>query len=281
MSPHVRRHRIAELVARRGECSVVWLARRLGASDMTIRRDLRALAAAGQVVRTHGGAAAAPRVSFEFQFLRNRRHNESAKRAIARAAAGRVADGQVVMLDSGTTTLALAEELRSRRDLTVVTTSLPIASALQHCEHIRVLLLGGLVQRGAPDLAGPLTEANLEQLRADVAFIGADGIDRNGGVYNASLAVGRMLSKMAAAARRVYVVADSSKFGRTALVRFGRLAEWEALITDRGLSRAAETALKRAGVTVIRADGANGQATADSPTRGSGGRHRPAEESDS
>jgi DeoR/GlpR family transcriptional regulator of sugar metabolism len=132
---------------------------------------------------------------------------------------------------------------------------LPIASALQHCDAIRVLLLGGFLRQDAPDLCGELTEANLEDLRADVAFIGADGIDAKGNVYNASLTVGRMLRRMAGSATRVFVVADSSKIGRTALMRFGNLAEWDGLITDRGLSRSLTGALRRAKVQIIPADG--------------------------
>jgi len=231
------------------------LCARFGVSGMTIRRDLRALAAAGRVVRTHGGATPADRVTFEFGFLERMRRNQAAKQAIAAVAAGQVRDGQSVLLDSGTTTLALAEQLRGKKGLTVVTTSLPIASALQFCQEVQVLLLGGFVRRDAPDLTGALTEANLESLRADVAFIGADGIDLRGNVYNASLNVGRMLSKMAAAADRVFVVADSTKIGKTALTRFGNLAAWAGLITDSGLSRSAATALKRARVRVLKADG--------------------------
>ncbi len=251
LNAHTRQARIAELIAIEGECSVEFLARQLGVSGMTVRRDLSAMAAAGKVIRTHGGATAAERVSFEFQFLSRTRENREAKEAIATAAAGLVRDGQSVMLDSGTTTLALAGHLRGRKGITVITTSLPIASALQFCENVQVLLLGGLVQRGAPDLAGALTEANLETLRADVAFIGADGVDAKGNVYNNSLAVGRMLAKMAAAANRVYVVADSSKIGRTALSRFGNVAEWDGLVTDPGVDRTLASALEAAGVRLI------------------------------
>lgn len=251
MNLHSRQQRITELLADRGECSVAALARALGVSGMTVRRDLQAMAGAGKVIRTHGGATSAERVSFEFQFLSGMREHRAAKEAIATTAAELVKDGQSVMLDSGTTTLALARQLRAKKELTVITTSLPIASELQFCEHIQVLLLGGLVQRGAPDLAGPLTESNLESLHADVAFVGADGIDARGNIYNDSLAVGRMLSKMAASADRVFAVADSSKVGRKALTRFGRIAEWGGLITDGSLNRPTATALQRAGVRLI------------------------------
>ena len=218
---------------------------------MTIRRDLAILAEGGKVIRTHGGATVGEKVLFEFNFLQRAGVNESAKQQIAKTAAALVQDGQSVIMDSGTTTLALARQLRGHRGLTVITSSLPIAATLQHTPGVKVLLLGGFMRQDSPDLIGALTEANLESLRADLAFIGADGIDLAGRVYNASVEVGRMLAKMAAAAAATYVVADSSKIGRTALVRFGQLARWRGLVTNQGLSRAQATALRKAGVNLI------------------------------
>lgn len=253
MNASSRQNQVLELLSARGECSVDFLARRLQVSGMTIRRDLGDLAAAGRVIRTHGGAIPAQRVAFEFQFLIRSRQNQEAKLAIAAAAAELVRDGESVMLDSGTTTLALAACLKERKDLTVITTSLPILSELQFCPNVQVLLLGGLLRRGTPDLVGTLTEANLEHLRADVAFLGADAVDNLGHAYIGSIEVGRMLTRMAASAQRTYTLADSSKLGRTALIRFGNLGSWEGLITDEAIPRSIAGDLKRAGVRVIRA----------------------------
>ncbi len=253
MSQETRQKQICELIAERGECSIEELVERLAVSGMTVRRDLQVLAEAGKVIRTHGGAAMAERVSFEFEFLNRLRDNQLAKESIAVAAARQVNDGESVMLDSGTTTLELAKHLRGKQ-LTVVTSSLPIAAQLQYDQQIEVLLLGGRLRASSPDLAGALTESNLETLRADVAFLGADAIDRQGAVYQESPEVARMLTKMAASAGRVFVVADSSKLGKTALWRFGRLPDWAALITDSSADRATLASLKKAGVRVIKAD---------------------------
>ncbi len=249
-----RQKHIEHLLQTRGDCSVAALAGELGVSEMTIRRDLAALARDGRVIRTHGGAIPGEKVLFEFQFLERASRNDPAKQAIAATAARLVRSGQTVMMDSGTTTLALARSLRGLDRLTIMTTSLPIAAALQHARGLRVLLLGGFVQPDAPDLGGALTEANLEQLHADVAFIGADGIDLQGNVSNASPEVARMLGKMAAAATATYVVADSSKIGRPALMRFGNLARWRGLITDLAITPKHRTTLARAGVNLILAD---------------------------
>lgn len=251
MTPQIRHTRIMELITAQGEAQVAELAASLDVSEMTIRRDLDALALAGKVIRTHGGAALNGRVVFDFHFMRRTRENEEAKWQIAETAAGLVQDGQSILLDSGTTTLAVARALKSKKRLTVITTSLPIASELQSCGHIELVLLGGALRREAPDLIGPLTESSLEQLKADIAFIGADAVDNKGLVYNHSMPVARLLTRMGASARQVYVVADSTKIGQTALARFGALKAWNGLITDRRLQSARAAALKRAGCTLI------------------------------
>jgi DeoR/GlpR family transcriptional regulator of sugar metabolism len=252
MGQTTRQKAICELIAQRGECSIEELVERFRVSGMTVRRDLQALADQGKVIRTHGGAALADRISFEFEFLNRVRDNQPAKSAIAAAAAAQIKDGESVMLDSGTTTLELAKRLRGRQRLTVITSSLPIAAQLQYDNQIEVLLLGGRLRASSPDLAGALTESNLETLRADVAFLGADAIDCHGNVYQESPELARMLSKMAASAGRVFVVADGSKLGKTALWKFGRLTDWAALITDASADRSHLAALKKIGVRVVK-----------------------------
>ena len=201
-------------------------------------------------MRTHGGATPGSQVSFEFQFLRRSQEEAGAKQSIGAAAASLIHDGQSVLLDSGSTTLAIARELLTRQRLTVITTSLPIASILQRAPRVETLLLGGYVRRESPDLEGPLTEANLDYLRADIAFIGADGIDSEGNVYNASLGIARMLSKMVTSAGKIYVVADHTKLGRKALASYGNVASWAGLITDAPPDSPVAMQLQAAGVQV-------------------------------
>jgi DeoR/GlpR family transcriptional regulator of sugar metabolism len=248
-----RQEKIVALIGETGEGSIQELAELFKVSEMTIRRDLDFLAGQGRVIRTHGGAALAGRVSFEFDFLKRKKRNQKEKEAIARRAAELVRDGQSVMLDSGTTPLAVARALRGKKGVTVITTSLPIASELQYQEGLRILLLGGYLRPDAPDMEGALTESNLEQLRADIAFLGADGIDRKGNAYNTSLSVGRMLTKMAASAAEVYVVADQDKLDRTALTRYGNVAKWSGLITSRSADKPVLAALRRNGVQILSA----------------------------
>lgn len=248
---HSRQTRIQALLGQHGECSVEFLARECDVSGMTIRRDLEAMKKNGSLIRTHGGATPREKVLFEFQFLEKARVNGDAKRQIATAASRLIRNGQSVMMDSGTTTLAVAKELHNHKNLTLITTSLPIAAALQYLSGINVLLLGGFVRCDAADLCGALTETNLENLHADVVMIGADAIDLKGNIYNNSTEVARMLTRMTSTAPVVYVVADSSKIGHTALMRFGNISRWKGLITDNGISKKHATALRQSGVDLI------------------------------
>jgi DeoR family transcriptional regulator, fructose operon transcriptional repressor len=269
MMETTRHRQIQELLQARGGCSVEQLARELGVSAMTIRRDLQVLSEAGRVLRSHGGAAPVEQVMFQFQFVNRAKLHQKAKQQIARVAASWVKDGQSVMLDSGTTTLALAMQLRQRQRLTLITPSLAIASALQLSPGVQVLLLGGFVRRDYPDLVGIVTEMNLEHLKADWAFIGADGIDLQGNIYNASIEVCHMLSKMVASAKSAYIVSDSSKIGRTALMHFGNIKSCQGLITDPDISPLHLKQLEKIGVKVVLCHDLNSQPEPDtqSPIR--------------
>ncbi len=219
-----------------GECSVDLLADHFGVSGMTIRRDLQDLTDDGQVIRTHGGATAATRVSFEFRFLERARQQAEEKKQIAKTALSLISHGNTVMLDSSTTTLAIARQLKTLNNITVITGSLPIASELFGQENVTVLLLGGVLRQNTPDLMGAITDSNLENLRADVAFIGADAIDAQGNLYNVSAEIGCMLARMANAATRVYATADHTKLDRHELYRYANLKDWDGLICDEKIS---------------------------------------------
>lgn len=248
----INRHRqIEEWLNQNGECSVESLAQKFQVSEMTIRRDLMVLAKTGRIIRTHGGAMPGEKVLFEFQFLQRSLLNQDEKEEIAAVASQFVYEGQSVMMDSGTTTLALARRLCKKNNITIVTSSLPIAAVTQNCPGLRVLLLGGYLRMDSPDLFGVLTETNIQNLTADIAFIGADGIDLKGNIYNASPEVASMLTKMTMAAQQVYVIADHSKVGRTALVRFGNISKWNGLITDKGLTPSQAFAMRNSGIRLF------------------------------
>lgn len=251
MNQDARRAEIRKLVASRGECSVEQLADELGVSGMTVRRDLQALSEDGRLIRTHGGATLGERATFEFAFLDRVNKNREAKTAIARKAVDVLGDCRSVMLDGSTTTLAVARQLRGRSGLTVITTSLPAAAELQHEPGVDVLLTGGYIRSASPDLTGSLAEANLELLRAEIAFLGADAVDGHGNVFTNPPDNSAVLLRMIASAQRVYVVADHTKLGGSALRRFGELRKWAGLITDEACDPGFVDQLREQGIDVI------------------------------
>lgn len=244
-----RLERIIGLLAEAPEVTVAELAERFNVTPMTVRRDLEALEDEGRITRTHGGAVpAAPSVA-RFAFHERRQAMMAEKQAIARAAAQRVAPGMTVVLDTGTTTLELARLLSGVRGLRVLTTSLAIASALFAHEDMELILLGGTVNQGSPDLSGPLTEANLDTFRPDLAFIGADAADRHG-LYTGSQEIAGVSRAIIASADNKVLLADSSKFGRTAFVRFAEWTDIDGAVVDDRLDAAHRRLMTRAGVDV-------------------------------
>lgn len=219
------------------EVTIPEMAERFGVSEMTIRRDLDKLAKIGFVRRTHGGAVSTERMAFEFDFASKRQLNRSVKSRIAFKAAKIVEDGNRIILDTGTTTLELAHILKDRKSLTVITPSLAVASELQFSKGVQTILLGGAVRKGMPDLTGIVAEAVLEMFSADIAFQGADAIGFDGTLYTADMQVAAVDKKIRSRATRTYILADSSKLGRTDLVSHGSLNEVDCLITDDGISK--------------------------------------------
>jgi DeoR/GlpR family transcriptional regulator of sugar metabolism len=245
---------IRQELLRADEVSIEELAGRFLVSGMTIRRDLELLESRGDVIRTHGGGALAKRLTFEFSFREKQNRNSQQKLRIARQAAGHIKDGQVVILDTGTTTLEIARQLMGRRNVTVITTSLAIVSALQFAAGVRIVLLGGFLRGGSPDLHGPLTEQNVEMFRADIAFMGADAVDLDGNTYADDLQVVNLDRKMAANAAQVVVVADSSKFGSNGMCKIFSPQDYDSIICDAGLSKDMLRQLAKRGVQVEIAD---------------------------
>jgi len=246
-----RRAELSKLLSRGKRISISSQALRLGVHPMTIRRDLEALASEGLLVRCYGGAIPAQRITFEFAFDRRHQENLSQKKRIGAAAACSVLEGQTVILDTGTTTLQIARSLSSNgRRCTVVTSSLVIASELWAVNSIELMLLGGRVRGESPDLVGPSVELMLDRLAADVAFLGADGIDPQRGCFTVDVEAARVAERMAASARHVIVTADSTKLSRPAAVRYLQIGQMDELITDRAAPIEAVDQLRRKGVAV-------------------------------
>ncbi|GHE83026.1 DeoR family transcriptional regulator [Streptomyces longispororuber] len=238
-----RRALILDEVRRRGGVRVNELTRKLGVSDMTVRRDLDALARQGVLEKVHGGAVPVAEAStHEPGFEAKSGLELSAKEDIARAAAALVAPGTAIALSGGTTTYALAQRLLDVPDLTVVTNSVRVADVFHTAQRsagrrpgaATVVLTGG-VRTPSDSLVGPVADQAIAALHFDVLFLGVHGIAAGAGLSTPNLAEAETNRRLVRSARRVVVVADHTKWGTVGLSSFATLGQVDTLVTDAGM----------------------------------------------
>ncbi len=249
MLPAQRRGLILDAVRSGQGVEVVDLAQRFAVSEMTVRRDLARLAREGKVTRVHGGAVN-EREEPPFAAIAAERHAE--KLRIGSAAASLVEDGQAVMIDIGTTTLALARHLHGRK-LRVITSNLAVVEELHQDPDIELIVLGGVVRRNYRSLVGVLAEDALRQLSADIAFLGASGIREDLSVMDTTMVEVPIKRGMIAASGRTVLLVDAGKFEMTGAVRVCGAGELDVVVTDAGAEHPGVAALEREGVEVVRA----------------------------
>lgn len=207
------------------------LARALGVTVQTIRRDLAALADAGLLARVHGGAVL-PSGTRNIGYDERRALNADAKAAIGRTAARRIPNGASVFLDIGTTVEAVARALLAHAGLLVVTNSINAANILVANADAEIVLAGGLLRRADGGLVGEVTADFTRQFKVDVAVIGASALDAGGDALDYDFREVRVAQAVMGYARRAMLVADLSKFGRSAPVRLGSLAAFDLWVAD-------------------------------------------------
>src|SRR4051812_22246378 len=231
-----------------GSVAVTGLAHDLGVSMATIRRDLELLESQRLLSRTHGGAVSHG-VLYELPLrYRSGRHAEE-KHRIAEAAADRLGDARVVGLTGGTTTTEVARRIAGR-SLTVVTNALNIAAELAVRPNLKLVVTGGVARPESYELVGPLAEASLSGLYLDIVLVGVDGIAVGAGLTTHHEVEAHTNRALIARARRVVVVADSSKIGQIAFARICGLDAVHEVISDTGADRSEVAALRAAGTTV-------------------------------
>lgn len=245
-----RRRAILEILNREGRVLVLDLAKHFATSQVTIRKDLEGLHAHGLIHRTHGGALPAREGALEDPTLREKEKlHRSEKLRIADAAAGMVQEGQVVILDSGTTTTAIARALRGFHNLTIVTNAVNIAAELSGSP-VDVILTGGTLRKNSFSLVGPIAEETLRRLNADLLFLGVDGFDVHYGLSTPNLLEAKVNRTMVEVAKRTVAVCDASKFGRRSLSLIAPPSALQEVITDRGIPKSDLRALKKSGIEV-------------------------------
>lgn len=250
-----RRRMIVELVEQQGRATVEELASRFGTSTVTIRADLDALARASAIARSHGGAlpatAATATADTPLNIKETRWHAQ--KLRIGQAAAKMIQDGETIILDSGSTTVEIARQIRQLKfdSLTVITNALNIAMELSGLPQIRVMMLGGLLRQTSYSLVGPDAEQALAKLSADRLFLGVDGLDPQVGVTTPDPLEAALNALMIRVSRQTVAVLDASKLGQRSLSVITPVKNLQMVITDDSADDGVVQMLRKAGVEVV------------------------------
>src|SRR5579863_2051863 len=245
-----RQTEIVSLLRQSGRVGVEELATQFGVTLQTIRRDLNELSDAKLAVRVHGGAIIASGVAnlaYEARQLVAHQH----KTLIGEAAARLVPDNASLLINIGTTTEEVAKALAGHSGLLVITNNLHVANELYRNESIEVIVVGGSVRRGDGGIVGAITVAQIEQFRVDIAIIGTSAIDPSGTLLDFDVHEVEISRAIIEHARKIVLVADSSKFSRSAPVRIAHLSEIDVFVTDRLPSPAIAEMFQRCEVAVI------------------------------
>lgn len=250
---NARQARILEVLRREHVLAVTHLAEILEVSGETIRRDLRLLGAKGLVEKSHGNVRWRDR-SEDQPLQRRMLDNMASKKAIAAAIADEISDGESIFIDTGSTNIYVAQALKGRRHLTVVTNSAPIAQHLLTGEGSKVYLAGGELRADDSAAFGPAAIAFLQQFMVKTAIISASGLDANLGVMDNHLCEAEVSRSVLGHCERVIVGVDHTKFDRRCLVSAVELGDIDLLVTDTQPGGDLAAALEAADVQVLLAE---------------------------
>lgn len=241
-----RERLILDRLSQMGTISVNDLAAELRLSEVTIRSDLKELEEKGWLQRIRGGAAPA----YHRDILERQRLHTEEKQVIARAAAELVQDGDVIMIEAGTTTAMIARYLVGKRDVHIVTNSTLVFSYARMNPALQITMTGGEFRRPTESLVGPIALDTIGRLNVRLAFVGTDGFSLHRGMTTHLVEGGEIVKAMKAHAEQTILVADSSKYGKVGFVSVLPLKEVALIITDRNLSPQAVDELEEAAISM-------------------------------
>lgn len=258
MNSQERKSKIVELIHEAGRVNISDICSMFDVSEMTVRRDLNELDRQGLVRRVYGGAIASLGRSYEPSFQTRTVKNQTAKEAIGRKAAELIFDGDSIALDVGTTTLEIVPGLVGKRNLTVVTSCLQIASNIVDQLSLeidaRLIITGGIVRPRELSMIGHIPERVYQDLHVDKAFIGIGGVSLMDGFTEYNIEDTQIKKMLINSAREKIVVADGAKFGVTTFASVAQLTEIDTIVTDRTAPADMIEQIRKQGVEVILAD---------------------------
>lgn len=251
LSSYERRQELLRWIERNGRISIAEIRAQFGVSEATARRDLIALSEERRIQRVRGGGILIRQAPPEPPLLQREQEQFAEKQRIGRAAAALVKDHETIFLASGTTTLAIAQHLRGRRNLTVITNSLPVMNVLAKEPGITLIGIGGMLRPSELSFIGHIAEQAIGELRADKVFIGVRALSIEHGLtgdYLLEVLTDRAILKIG---REVIVVADHTKFGAVASAFIAPVTSVHRIITDTAAPPAMVAALRRLGIEVL------------------------------
>ncbi len=242
-----RQKEILKIVSTKSKVSVKELANIFGISGVTVRQDLNFLEQQGFLKRVHGGVTFVNSDDISSRLL----VNFEKKLDIAVKALGFVDEGETVLIESGSTNAILARELVKRENVTIVTPNVFIARECRKSDENSVVLLGGVYQKESESLIGPMVKHCIDTVNFRKAFIGIDGFTREAGFTSRDMMRADISSYIAQKCEQVFVLTDSSKFGRTELVKLFDVEDVAFLITDEGIPDSDRDFLTRKGIQIV------------------------------
>lgn len=248
----VRRSLILKELDEHGQVSVNDLSKALGVSEVTIRNDLDRLEKNKLLIRAHGGAFKTSNIALTVS--EKKKINLDIKRLIGKKAVSLIGDDESIILDSGTTTFEISNNLAEANNLTVISNALDIVNNLSQYKNLQVFMPGGYLKEFSMSLVGPMAERNLRQLYCNKLFLGVDAIKPNLGVFTHHVEEAYLNQIMIDISDEVIVVADSSKFKRSGLAFISNFDKINKIITDSNISENHLRELENHNVEVILAD---------------------------
>ena len=246
-----RRAQILQQVRSAGRVKVNELAAHFSTSAVTIRNDLNELHQRGLVLRSHGGAVLPDAIHRESPVYERLKAYAAEKRRIGALAATTINDGETIILDSGTTTLEIARQIKNKQGLQIITNGVNIAAELLDAPGVQLFIVGGTVRRESASISGRFTEEMLAEFSADKMFLSGAGCDIDFGVSGGNLEETMVNRAMLSISREIILVADLSKFSRRSMARIAPFSEIDTVISDTGLPEEAQVRLRALGCSLL------------------------------
>ncbi len=231
-----RRSKIIEILNKRNNISVSEISKDFDISEVSVRNDLSHLEKKGLLIRTRGGAISKQPTNFDLNLNQRLKHNYKQKQHIGKRAVDFIKNGSTVIMDSGSTVIEVARNIKGKKNIKLITNSLPIAEIVADNNEIEVIIAGGTLRPEMRSLVGMMSEKTIMNYHCDLAILGTDSIDSEMGIFTQLENEASLTQTMMKVSTKTIVVTDSSKFGKKSFIKIADISEIDILITDDSIS---------------------------------------------